>query len=103
MKIARLAAFALLVYSNAFAAVFFHRSEDGNSQHPAAISLHERLYVNPLITEPDTMEIEWGGAQGSLRVLGAHRIQRQLRFAELRRHGAALRRPCEFRHNVCAS
>jgi hypothetical protein len=27
-----------------------------------AISLSKRLHVNPLITEPETMEIEWGGA-----------------------------------------
>jgi hypothetical protein len=29
---------------------------------PAAISLRKRLHVNPLITEPDTIEIDWGGA-----------------------------------------
>src|SRR4051812_5570573 len=27
-----------------------------------AISLRKRLHVNPLITEPDTMDIEWGGS-----------------------------------------
>jgi hypothetical protein len=62
MSIARLAAIALFVYSPASAAVFFHRPDDGSSRHPTAISLRERLHVNPLITEPDTMEIEWGGA-----------------------------------------
>src|SRR5438874_2662284 len=29
---------------------------------PAAIALRKRLHVNPLITEPDTMDFEWGGA-----------------------------------------
>jgi hypothetical protein len=29
---------------------------------PSAIALRKRLHVNPLITPPDTFEIEWGGA-----------------------------------------
>ena len=32
------------------------------SERSRSISLRKRLHVNPLITEPDTMEIEWGGA-----------------------------------------
>src|SRR5438046_9242983 len=28
----------------------------------SAISLRKRLHVNPLITEPDTIDIEWGGS-----------------------------------------
>lgn len=31
-------------------------------QRAPAISLRKRVHVNTLITEPDTMEIEWGGA-----------------------------------------
>ena len=29
---------------------------------PSAISLRKRLHVNPLITDPDTIEFDWGGA-----------------------------------------
>jgi hypothetical protein len=50
---------ALLCYSAAPAALFHHQA---NAQHPAAISLRKRLHVNPLVTEPDTIDIEWGGA-----------------------------------------
>jgi hypothetical protein len=62
MNIARVAAFALLFHPNAAAALFFHRTDDSGSRRPMAISLRERLHVNPLITEPDTIEVEWGGA-----------------------------------------
>ena len=40
---------------------FFFRRESGATRAPA-IALRKRLHVNPLITEPGTMEIEWGGA-----------------------------------------
>ena len=43
-------------------AALFHHSGDGGSRRAPAISLRKRLHVNPLITEPDTMDIEWGGA-----------------------------------------
>lgn len=34
----------------------------GTAQHGGAIALRKRVHVNTLITEPGTMEIEWGGA-----------------------------------------
>src|SRR5690348_15111006 len=51
----------LLLQSNLSAALFGHSGE-GTSRRGPAISLRKRLHVNPLITEPDTMEIEFGGA-----------------------------------------
>src|SRR5215813_5606464 len=50
---------ALIGCSAASAAIFHHTA---NAKHPTAISLRKRLHVNPLITEPDTIDIEWGGA-----------------------------------------
>jgi hypothetical protein len=35
---------------------------DAAESRPSAIALRKRLHVNPLITEPDTLEVEWGGA-----------------------------------------
>jgi hypothetical protein len=35
---------------------------DASESRPSAIALRKRLHVNPLITEPDTMDFEWGGA-----------------------------------------
>src|SRR6476469_1583953 len=32
------------------------------ASRPSAIALRKRLHVNPLITEPDTLDFEWGGA-----------------------------------------
>src|SRR3954463_16595061 len=32
------------------------------ARQSSAISLRKRLHVNPLITEPDTIDIEWGGS-----------------------------------------
>jgi len=61
MNLARVTAFALLLPASASAALFFHR-DDGTGRRAPAISLRERLHVNPLITEPDTIELEWGGA-----------------------------------------
>src|SRR5215471_7972105 len=34
----------------------------GRLNNGGPISLRKRLHVNPLITEPGTMDIEWGGA-----------------------------------------
>jgi hypothetical protein len=42
-------------------AALFRRSSD-SSQRAPAIALRKRLHVNPLITEPGNMDIEWGGA-----------------------------------------
>jgi hypothetical protein len=32
------------------------------ASRPSAIALRKRLHVNPLITQPDTLDFEWGGA-----------------------------------------
>lgn len=48
---------ALLLASPAQAA---EKQETAN--HPSAIALRKRIHVNPLITPPDTMEVDWGGA-----------------------------------------
>jgi hypothetical protein len=37
-------------------------ARDASDNRPSAIALRKRLHVNPLITEPDTMDFEWGGA-----------------------------------------
>src|SRR5262249_43334538 len=42
-------------------AQFFHRAEE-NAERAPAIALRKRLHVNPLIAEPATMDIEYGGA-----------------------------------------
>jgi hypothetical protein len=42
-------------------AALFHRNSDSATRAPA-IALRKRVHVNTLITAPDTMEIEWGGA-----------------------------------------
>jgi len=34
----------------------------GHLSHGAPIGLRKRLHVNPLITDPGTMDVEWGGA-----------------------------------------
>jgi len=60
MPIARAAALALLVSTTA-AAALFHRSDGGDRRAPA-ISLRKRLHVSPLITEPDSIDFEWGAA-----------------------------------------
>jgi hypothetical protein len=43
-------------------AALFHFGSSSASQHAPAITLRKRLHVNTLITEPGTMEIEWGAA-----------------------------------------
>ena len=35
---------------------------ESTADRPSAIALRKRIHVNPLITPPDTMEFEWGGA-----------------------------------------
>ena len=60
----RMGAFALLLH----AAVPGGRAANpigagsGSAQHGGTIALRKRVHVNTLITEPGTMEIEWGGA-----------------------------------------
>ncbi len=55
----RLALFALLLPAAAPAALFHLKS---SAERSPAITLRKRVHVNTLITEPGTMEIEWGGA-----------------------------------------
>jgi hypothetical protein len=53
----------LLVLAAPAAAALFHRNtSDENVQTAPAIALRKRLHVNPLIAEPDTMDVEYGGA-----------------------------------------
>ncbi len=40
----------------------FHRAGNSTAQRAPAITLRKRLHVNTLITQPDTFDIEWGGA-----------------------------------------
>lgn len=40
----------------------FWRTKSSAAHRASAISLRKRLHVNTLITEPGTMEMEWGGA-----------------------------------------
>jgi hypothetical protein len=47
--------FALLVMTPAICA-------ERVASRSSAIALRKRLHVNPLITEPDTLDFEWGGA-----------------------------------------
>jgi len=39
----------------------FHRSRGSAHRHGTGVSLRKRLNVNDLITEPGTIEIDWGG------------------------------------------
>jgi hypothetical protein len=57
----RLAVLAMLLPAAAPAALF-HFGGSTASQHAPAITLRKRLHVNTLITEPGTMEVEWGAA-----------------------------------------
>ena len=91
-------ALLLLFLPPAAPAAIFHLKGPAG-QHSPAISLRKRVHVNTLITEPGTIDIEWGAAfstDGSftfptaihytpegLTLVGTHRIQRQLRFALL--------------------
>src|SRR5450759_536668 len=58
----RLALFALLLPAAAPAALFHLK---GSSERSPAITLRKRIHVNTLITQPGTMDIEWGGAFSS--------------------------------------
>src|SRR3954453_24166627 len=58
MLAVRLAVAAILLHPAAPAADASRSASKGSS----AISLRKRLHVNPLITEPDTIDIEWGGS-----------------------------------------
>jgi hypothetical protein len=46
----------------AWPALFKPSSGSGAAGRAPAITLRKRVHVNTLITEPDTMEFEWGGA-----------------------------------------
>src|ERR1019366_9319095 len=54
-------ALAALLLPAAAPAALFHPG-DPNGERASAITLRKRLHVNTLITEPGTMEIEFGGA-----------------------------------------
>jgi len=56
----RLAFAALLTAGTLPAALFHSNAIDSNTERAPAISLRKRLNVNPLIAEPDTMNIEYG-------------------------------------------
>ena len=58
---APLALFALLLPQTAGAALF-HLKGSSAGQRSSAITLRKRLHVNTLITEPGTIDIEWGSA-----------------------------------------
>jgi hypothetical protein len=58
---ALLAVLALLLPPTARAALFHFKASSASQRSPA-ITLRKRLHVNTLITEPGTMDIEWGGA-----------------------------------------
>jgi hypothetical protein len=58
----RLALFALLLPAAAPAALFHLK---GSGERSPAITLRKRVHVNTLITQPGTMEIEFGGAFSS--------------------------------------
>jgi hypothetical protein len=66
MSLTRLALGALLLHAAAPAppAALFRRSPSGSQRGPA-ISLRKRVHVNTLITEPDTIDVQWGGAFSS--------------------------------------
>ncbi len=61
MPLRRLVLAALLA-AGAAPAALFRSAPDENTQRAPAIALRKRLHVNPLITEPDTMDVEYGGA-----------------------------------------
>jgi hypothetical protein len=41
-------------------ATLFHRNRVSASRHASGVSLRKRLHVNDLITEPGTVELDWG-------------------------------------------
>lgn len=47
------------------------------TSRPAAIGLRKRLHVNPLIADPDTIEIDWGG---SFSFSGPYSLPATLRY-----------------------
>src|ERR1043166_3318751 len=62
MRSLRAALAALVLHAAARGAIFFHGSDGSSARRAPAISLRKRHHVNPLITEPDTIDIEWGGS-----------------------------------------
>src|SRR2546430_15793484 len=63
MSLTRIALGAFLLHGAASAprAAVFRRSPSASQRAPA-IALRKRLHVNTLITEPDTMDVQFGGA-----------------------------------------
>src|SRR5262245_35656209 len=41
-------------------AVSFHLRRNSPAHHNSTVSLRKRLHINDLITEPGTMEMDWG-------------------------------------------
>ena len=59
------------------------KSADQTANRPSSIALRKRLHVNPLITEPDTLDFEWGG---SFSVGGNFSLPTTVRFTPEGRH-----------------
>ena len=55
---------AILIFAAASppSAALFHTAPSGSSNRAAAITLRKRVHVNSLITTPDTLDFEFGGA-----------------------------------------
>jgi hypothetical protein len=68
---------AALVAVSARGALFHRDGGTSASERAPAITLRKRLHVNPLITEPATMDIEWGG---SFSVDGSFTLPMALRY-----------------------
>src|SRR5712692_1228514 len=51
-----------LLLGSATPGVLMGAPNGGAAKRAPAISLRKRLHVNPLITVPDTIDIEWGGS-----------------------------------------
>jgi hypothetical protein len=69
---------ALVLSAAPAPAALFHRAAlEGGAERAPAITLRKRLHVNPLITEPDTVDIEYGG---SFDWDGSYTLPMALRF-----------------------
>ena len=62
MRFSSRLALLLLLLPLAVPAAIFHLKGGTSGQHSPAISLRKRVHVNTLITEPGTIDIEWGAA-----------------------------------------
>src|SRR5437899_1477238 len=77
LTVRRLSLIGLCALAAAPAAIFHRESQDSSAQRAPAITLRKRLHVNPLIAEPGTMDIEWGG---SFSWDGSYTLPMALRF-----------------------